>query len=102
MVKMRALRQFSHTVYGNVGAGDVFECDDGYALQFIGYGLAVRVAPHSQPVPAAPSKDWSINMAQKEGDAEIGAGVLATDPVVPELSRTITSEQKPRRGRRRK
>lgn len=73
MIKMRALRQFSHTVYGNVGAGDVFDCDDGYALQFVGYGLAVRVAP-PQVAPAP----------------------------VPEISKTITSEQKPRRGRRRK
>lgn len=74
MVKMRALRQFSHTVYGNVGAGDVFECDDGYALQFVEYKLAVIVAPHQVAPVSAP---------------------------VPEASKTITSNQ-PRRGRRRK
>ena len=27
------------------------------------------------------SKDWCLRMAQQEGDAEIGAGRLATDPV---------------------
>ena len=27
------------------------------------------------------SKEWCMNMAEIEGDAEIGAGVVATDPV---------------------
>ena len=27
------------------------------------------------------SKDWCVRMAQREGDAEIGAGLLAIDPV---------------------
>lgn len=75
MVKMRALRQFSHTVYGNVGAGDVFECDDGYALQFVEHRLAAIVSP-PQVAPA---------------------------PTTPEVSeQTWPDVQKPRRGRRRK
>jgi hypothetical protein len=29
------------------------------------------------------TKDWCIRMAQLEGDAEIGAGLLAMDPITP-------------------
>jgi HTH-type transcriptional regulator, competence development regulator len=29
------------------------------------------------------TKDWCIRMAQIEGDAEIGAGLLARDPIMP-------------------
>jgi hypothetical protein len=29
------------------------------------------------------TKDWCLNMAAKEGDAEIGAGAAARDPVAP-------------------
>lgn len=51
MIKMRALRQFSHTIYGTVSEGDVFESAEVYVDQFIETGLAVRVdAPKPAPV----------------------------------------------------
>lgn len=57
MIKMRALRQFSHTIYGTVSDGDVFESAEVYVDQFIETGLAERVeapAPEPQPITSTP------------------------------------------------
>ena len=44
-------------------------------------GLYRAMLAAAPPAATAPSKEWCLNMAEREGDAEIGAGLLAADPV---------------------
>ena len=37
------------------------------------------------------SQEWCIRMAQLEGDAEIGAGRLAIDPVFDDMTAPVTT-----------
>lgn len=60
MIKVRALKQFSSTVWGGVSPGDVFDMADGYLADMIRMGMVERVgdAPaavvvHAEPAPVA-------------------------------------------------
>lgn len=44
---------------------------------------AEAALPPSKPDAVTMPKDWCLRMAEFEGDAEIGAGVLAIDPTTP-------------------
>ena len=74
MVKVRALKTFSSTVWGNVSSGDVFEVDEGYVKDLEAQGAAVRVdAP--KPAAKAPSLDETLNtLRQSSTQRNTGRG----------------------------
>lgn len=116
MVKMRALRAHSSTLWGSPVDGEVFDVPEGYVKEIEDSGLAKRV---SAPVAVEPVHEV-IKEAAREGARE---GIEATrnaglEPAAPSVNDTIrdlqatvqpkpiTSEQvstgKRRRGRPRK